>query len=124
MNAPDRRDVVDVVIVGAGVIGVACAYTLARSGWMGCRPSLPDSLPVIDRVCHGRVLLAFGHHHLRLTQAAVTAEAIARLVGVPGEAGVPPDPLSLDLYRLDRFQSMARRSLPRCGYSRSAADSR
>lgn len=48
--------------------------------WMGFRPSLPDSLPVIDRVGNGRVLLAFGHQHLGLTQAAVTAERVAALV--------------------------------------------
>ncbi|MGF6094802.1 NAD(P)/FAD-dependent oxidoreductase [Pseudomonas sp. 18175] len=48
--------------------------------WMGLRPSLPDSLPIIDRVCDGKVLLAFGHQHLGLTQAAVTAERIGQLV--------------------------------------------
>ncbi|TFY89068.1 FAD-binding oxidoreductase [Pseudomonas kairouanensis] len=48
--------------------------------WMGFRPSLPDSLPIIDRVCDGKVLLAFGHQHLGLTQAAVTAQMVARLV--------------------------------------------
>lgn len=64
--------------------------------WMGMRPSLPDSLPVIDRVCEGRVLLAFGHQHLGLTQAAVTAEYVGRLVerGRTAETGA---------YRLDRF---------------------
>jgi glycine/D-amino acid oxidase-like deaminating enzyme len=68
--------------------------------WMGFRPSLPDSLPIIDRVCEGKVLLAFGHQHLGLTQAAVTAELVARLMS-PGaaHAGLPaPGP-----YRLDRF---------------------
>ncbi|MNM31178.1 D-amino acid dehydrogenase small subunit [compost metagenome] len=64
--------------------------------WMGFRPSLPDSLPVIDRVCEGRVLLAFGHQHLGLTQAAVTAQWIGRLA--QGER--MPD---LGPYRLDRF---------------------
>jgi D-amino-acid dehydrogenase len=64
--------------------------------WMGFRPSLPDSLPVIDRVCEGRVLLAFGHQHLGLTQAAVTAQWIGRLA--QGER--LPD---LGPYRLDRF---------------------
>ncbi|PKH13746.1 MULTISPECIES: NAD(P)/FAD-dependent oxidoreductase [Pseudomonas] len=64
--------------------------------WMGFRPSLPDSLPIIDRVCDGKVLLAFGHQHLGLTQAAVTAEKIAGLAG--GEA-VP----GLQAYRLERF---------------------
>lgn len=66
--------------------------------WMGFRPSLPDSLPVIDRVCDGRVLLAFGHQHLGLTQAAVTAEMIGGLMG-SGVEGLP----DLEPYRLDRF---------------------
>lgn len=49
--------------------------------WMGFRPSLPDSLPVIDRAGpEGRVLLAFGHHHLGLTQAAITARLVASFV--------------------------------------------
>lgn len=64
--------------------------------WMGFRPSLPDSLPIIDRVCEGKVLLAFGHQHLGLTQAAVTAEWVGQLVA--GER-VP----QLHLYRLERF---------------------
>lgn len=66
--------------------------------WMGFRPSLPDSLPVIDRVCDGRVLLAFGHQHLGLTQAAVTAEMVAGLMGDEVE-GLP----DFAAYRLDRF---------------------
>lgn len=64
--------------------------------WMGLRPSLPDSLPVIDRVCDGRVLLAFGHQHLGLTQAAVTAEWVAGLAERELRA-------ELKGYRLDRF---------------------
>ncbi|MDY4301426.1 FAD-dependent oxidoreductase [Pseudomonas salmasensis] len=64
--------------------------------WMGFRPSLPDSLPIIDRVCEGKVLLAFGHQHLGLTQAAVTAEWVGQLAA--GER-VP----ELQPYRLDRF---------------------
>ncbi len=66
--------------------------------WMGFRPSLPDSLPVIDRVCDGRVLLAFGHQHLGLTQAAVTAQMVGGLMG-SGVEGLP----DLEPYRLDRF---------------------
>lgn len=65
--------------------------------WMGFRPSLPDSLPVIDRVCDGKVLLAFGHQHLGLTQAAVTAEMVGALAsGDQLQSGLAP-------YRLDRF---------------------
>lgn len=43
--------------------------------WMGCRPSLPDSLPVIGpSPADGRLFYAFGHGHLGLTQAAATAQ--------------------------------------------------
>ncbi|MCY1391261.1 D-amino acid dehydrogenase [compost metagenome] len=71
----------------------------AATPWMGFRPSLPDSLPIIDRVCDDKVLLAFGHQHLGLTQAAVTAEHVARLAALPANHGLP----ALDAYRLDRF---------------------
>lgn len=49
--------------------------------WMGFRPSMPDSLPVIDRSPGDRrVVYAFGHGHLGLTQSAGTAELVANLV--------------------------------------------
>ncbi|HBI3712456.1 TPA: FAD-binding oxidoreductase [Vibrio parahaemolyticus] len=48
--------------------------------WMGNRPSTIDSLPVIDQCFNGKVLLAFGHQHLGLTQAAITADLISKLV--------------------------------------------
>lgn len=73
----------------------------AATPWMGFRPSLPDSLPVIDQVCEGKVLLAFGHQHLGLTQAAVTAEMVVRMAGagtIPA-FGLP----KTDSYRLTRF---------------------
>lgn len=68
--------------------------------WMGFRPSLPDSLPIIDKVCEGKVLLAFGHQHLGLTQAAVTAELIAQLASPAAASNGLP---ALGPYRLDRF---------------------
>lgn len=49
--------------------------------WMGFRPSIPDSLPVIGPARRdARILYAFGHGHHGLTQAAVTAEILAALV--------------------------------------------
>ena len=49
--------------------------------WMGFRPTLPDSLPVIDRSsATDQVVYAFGHGHLGLTQAAGTAELVADLI--------------------------------------------
>jgi len=49
--------------------------------WMGFRPSLPDSLPVISRAqATPRVIYAFGHGHLGLTQSPGTARIVADLV--------------------------------------------
>lgn len=49
--------------------------------WMGFRPSLPDSLPAIGRSrATPRVIHAFGHGHLGLTQSAGTARLVADLV--------------------------------------------
>jgi glycine/D-amino acid oxidase-like deaminating enzyme len=61
---------------------------------------LPDSLPIIDRVCEGKVLLAFGHQHLGLTQAAVTAE---RMVELAASEPAESDLATLAPFRLDRF---------------------
>lgn len=53
--------------------------------WMGYRPSLPDSLPVIGRAARSPgVFYAFGHGHLGLTQAAATGRLVRDLVS--GEA--------------------------------------
>ncbi len=49
--------------------------------WMGFRPSLPDSLPAIGRSrTSGRVIYAFGHGHLGLTQSAGTARLVTDLL--------------------------------------------
>lgn len=54
--------------------------------WMGFRPSLPDSLPVIGQASRNpHVLYAFGHGHYGMTQSTATAGLIADLV-----AGRPP----------------------------------
>lgn len=49
--------------------------------WMGFRPSMPDSLPVIGASQGGAdVIHAFGHGHIGLTLAPVTALLVADLV--------------------------------------------
>ena len=49
--------------------------------WLGFRPSLPDSLPVIGPSRGGAdVIHAFGHGHLGVTMAPVTARIVADLV--------------------------------------------
>ncbi|MGB5869432.1 MAG: FAD-binding oxidoreductase [Albidovulum sp.] len=67
--------------------------------WMGFRPSLPDSLPVIGPSRHlpNKVFYAFGHGHLGLTQAAGTAELIAATMS--GDAPALPMPA----YSVTRF---------------------
>lgn len=66
--------------------------------WMGHRPTLPDSLPVIGRhPAYPQLFAAFGHQHLGLTQAAITAEVVA--ANLSGEScGIALDP-----YRMERF---------------------
>ena len=54
--------------------------TPSRS-WLGFRPSMPSSVPVIRASAGGRdVILAFGHGHLGLTLAPVTARRVQALL--------------------------------------------
>jgi D-amino-acid dehydrogenase len=49
--------------------------------WMGQRPATPDSLPVIGpSPKNPRLLYAFGHGHLGLTQSATTGELVGNLL--------------------------------------------
>ncbi|KWT81698.1 amino acid dehydrogenase [Agrobacterium tumefaciens str. B6] len=49
--------------------------------WMGFRPPRPDSLPAMGEARHtARVVYAFGHGHLGLTQSAGTARIVADLL--------------------------------------------
>ena len=49
--------------------------------WMGHRPSLPDSMPVLGRAPGvPNAIFAFGHGHVGLTCAAPTASIVAELV--------------------------------------------
>ncbi|WP_170418672.1 NAD(P)/FAD-dependent oxidoreductase [Ruegeria atlantica] len=66
--------------------------------WMGFRPSLPDSIPVIGTSPNSAdVLYAFGHGHLGLTQSVGTAELVGALVD-----GQEP-PISMTPYAATRF---------------------
>jgi D-amino-acid dehydrogenase len=66
--------------------------------WMGFRPSMPDSLPVIGAVPSApSVILAFGHGHLGLTLGAVTGRLVADLMTDR------PLPIDLTPFRVDRF---------------------
>lgn len=66
--------------------------------WMGFRPSMPDSLPVIDAAKRFPGLyLAFGHSHFGMTSGPVTGRAIAALI-----TGETPH-IDLSRYSIDRF---------------------
>lgn len=66
--------------------------------WMGHRPCMPDSLPVIDRVPRMQnAWLAFGHGHIGMCAAASTGREIANLV-----AGRPPE-IDLAPFAATRF---------------------
>lgn len=75
------------------------------SFWMGFRPSLPDGLPVIGPApAAPRAIFAFGHAHLGVTLAAITARIVTAMV--EGSAsGVELGP-----YRADRFRVLGRGS--------------
>lgn len=68
------------------------------SEWMGHRPAMPDTVPVIGRSAkRGNVWYATGHGHLGLTYGATTARLLTDLI-----MGVTP-PVDMKPYRVDRF---------------------
>ena len=66
--------------------------------WMGHRPALPDSLPVIGQSTKfENIFYAFGHHHIGLTTGPKTGRALAELI-----AGQTPC-IDLSPYSTRRF---------------------
>lgn len=64
--------------------------------WSGSRPTLPDYLPAIGRLAETNIYYAFGHQHLGLTLATVTADMIRDAL-VEGSA--LPGALAADRFR-------------------------
>ncbi|MFT6897869.1 MAG: D-amino-acid dehydrogenase [Paraglaciecola sp.] len=65
--------------------------------WMGYRPSMPDTVPVISRSPNfDNVFYGFGHGHLGLTQAAVTG-AMLSAMATGGDF-----PVGAEQFRIDR----------------------
>ena len=79
--------------------GLAADHPEERiSMWMGHRPSLPDSLPVLGYSRASRdVIYAFGHGHVGMTAAPMTGKIVAALV-----AGRPP-PIDIAAFDAARF---------------------
>lgn len=94
--APDYRRVRSLLPLARRMLpGIEQSET---SVWMGCRPSLPDSLPVLGFASNtDRVLYAFGHQHLGITLGPISGLIIADLV-----SGRDPG-IDLAPYRPDRF---------------------
>ena len=66
--------------------------------WMGHRPALPDSVPILSASAKTRgVFYATGHGHLGLTYAATTAKLMGELVTGAKSA------VDLGPYRINRF---------------------
>jgi D-amino-acid dehydrogenase len=93
---PDMRRARNLKLLGKALfprLNVAHA-----SEWMGHRPTLPDTIPVIGPLPgHRDVILAFGHGHLGLTGAPMTGRLVAAIAtGERINADVTP-------YRVERF---------------------
>ncbi|SFQ14028.1 D-amino-acid dehydrogenase [Mesorhizobium sp. NFR06] len=68
------------------------------SEWLGFRPSLPDSRPVIGPSHRSSAVIhAFGHGHLGLTLAPITARLVADVIAGRGDAA------RLAAFASDRF---------------------
>jgi D-amino-acid dehydrogenase len=68
------------------------------SEWMGHRPAMPDTVPVMGRSAKcPNLWYATGHGHLGLTYAATSARLMADLI-----MGISP-PVDMFPYRVDRF---------------------
>ncbi|HVC50968.1 MAG TPA: FAD-binding oxidoreductase [Stellaceae bacterium] len=80
--------------------GLAAHHPAERiSVWMGHRPSLPDSLPVLGPArASPDVIYAFGHGHVGMTTAPMTGKIVADLV--TGRKS----PIDLAPFAADRFR--------------------
>jgi D-amino-acid dehydrogenase len=75
------------------------AFEANPDRWVGSRPSLPDFVPAIGRLERApKVLYAFGHAHLGLTEAPITAEIVTAM------ATEKPPAIDVRPYRIERFR--------------------
>lgn len=98
LEAPPSQARADLLLEDLAAVFPQARLAGPRSDWMGHRPCLPDSLPVIgESPAHRGLWLAFGHGHLGLTGAAVTGDVLARAMH-----GEPPG-LNLAPFSAARF---------------------
>ncbi|MBW7922468.1 MAG: FAD-dependent oxidoreductase [Rubellimicrobium sp.] len=97
LTRPPRMARADALLAKAKAFLPGLEVTGGRQ-WMGFRPSMPDSLPVIGRAPGApAVVLAFGHGHLGLTQSPGSAEIVADLA----EGAAPA--IDITPFRPERF---------------------
>lgn len=96
LKAPATRRRLDLLRRGAGRYFDGLGEPV--DPWLGFRPSLPDSRPVIGpSSASANIIYAFGHGHLGLTLAAVTARLVTGLVNDQA------DPAALAPFSARRF---------------------
>jgi D-amino-acid dehydrogenase len=70
----------------------------SNRAWLGFRPSIPDSKPVISASRKGNdIVYAFGHGHIGLTLAPITAEIVESII-----SGKKP-PIPINEFSAQRF---------------------
>lgn len=80
LAAPPNYERADVLLEGAKRLFPGLTHAGVEK-WMGHRPSMPDSKPVIGRAPGAsNACFAFGHGHVGLTGAPATAEIVAALI--------------------------------------------
>lgn len=97
LDAPPTYTRADALLAGAKRLLPGLRYDKVER-WMGHRPSLPDSMPVLGRSPRfPNAYFAFGHGHVGLTAAAPSGEIIADLV-----SGLKPF-MDVGPFAADRF---------------------
>lgn len=80
LDAPPNYERADALLPGAKRMLPELTHSKVER-WMGHRPSLPDSMPVLGRSpTVPNAIFAFGHGHVGLTCAAPSADIVAALV--------------------------------------------
>jgi D-amino-acid dehydrogenase len=101
LAAPPNWQRARALLVHAGRMFPALAREYAEDRvtlWMGHRPSLPDSLPVIGPARRtSDVIYAFGHGHIGMVAAPMTGKVVAELVSRS------PTGIDVSAFRADRF---------------------
>jgi D-amino-acid dehydrogenase len=98
LHAPPSRAPFELLLKHVKAVIPGIAWQEARE-WMGHRPAIADSIPVIGEVPGAPgAFLGFGHHHIGLTGGPKTGRLLAQLI-----AGRRPN-IDLAPYAPSRFQ--------------------